>query len=48
MSYNAVMMVLGPKRKPFPLRFALNASGKIDNLKLSPNFSQIKQYLKIK
>jgi hypothetical protein len=48
MSYNAVMMVLGPKRKPFPLRFALNASGKINNLKLSPNFSQIKQYLKIK
>jgi hypothetical protein len=48
MSYNAVMMVLGPKRKQFPLRFALNASGKIDNLKLSPNFSQIKQYLKIK
>lgn len=48
MSYNAIMMVLGPKRKPFPLRFALNTSGKIDNLKLSPNFSQIKQYLKIK
>lgn len=46
MSYNAVMMVLGPKRKPLPLRFALNASGKIDNLKLSPNFSQIEQYLK--
>ncbi|MDA7705523.1 AsmA family protein [Rickettsiales bacterium] len=48
MGYNAVMIVVNSARKAIPLRFAINAAGPIDNLSLSPNFSQIKQYLKIK
>ena len=40
-------MVVKRGRKPLPLRFALNASGSADNLRLSPNFGQINQYLKI-
>ena len=44
--HNAVMIVVTPDKKTLPIRFALNALGSIDNLSLSPNFSQINQYLK--
>ena len=47
LNHNAVLMVVKRGRKPLPLRFALNASGSADNLRLSPNFGQINQYLKI-
>ena len=47
LNHNAVLMVVKIGRKPLPLRFALNASGSADNLRLSPNFGQINQYLKI-
>ncbi|MFT4717700.1 MAG: hypothetical protein ACI9IL_000016 [Rickettsiales bacterium] len=45
--HNSIIIAVTPNRKTIPLRFALNASGPIDNLSLSPNFSQINQYLKI-
>lgn len=46
-SHNAILMVVA-SGKPFPIRFALNASGFVDKLQLSPNFSQINQFLNIK
>ena len=45
--HNSIIIAVTPNGKTIPLRFALNASGPIDNLSLSPNFSQINQYLKI-
>jgi hypothetical protein len=48
MGYNAIIVAMSKSRQKTPLIFALNASGPLDELKISPNYSQIKQYLKIK